>query len=188
MFVSPPLPLFVTPRTTGDYPYNGSTGQCHADPKKPTCGTCSGYTDVATNEAALQAAATGRVVSIAIAAEQDFMFYSTGVFDSTTCPTSPDSLNHGQPPAIQSLSTPQLTAPRCRCRRLRLHRRLLDCSQFVGANVGRERLYPHEDGQELVRAVRRRLLPHCLSARRERQAFRLIGAVQCQTHVAFVCL
>ncbi len=59
------------------------------------CGTCSGYTDVAPNEAALQAAAAKCVVSVAIAAEQDFMFYSSGIFDSTTCPSDASSLNHG---------------------------------------------------------------------------------------------
>ena len=85
----------VTLHTPGDYPYKAADGTCKADPKKPVCGTCSGHTDVATTETALQAAASGRVISIAIAAEQDFMFYSKGIFDSTTCPTDPDHLNHG---------------------------------------------------------------------------------------------
>jgi len=79
----------------GDYPYKAADGTCKADPKKPVCGTCSGHTDVATTETALQAAASGRVISIAIAAEQDFMFYSKGIYDSTTCPTDADHLNHG---------------------------------------------------------------------------------------------
>ena len=90
----------ITHRTShflqGDYPYKASDGTCKADPKKPVCGTCSGHTDVAATETALQAAASGRVISIAIAAEQDFMFYSKGIYDSTTCPTDADHLNHGQ--------------------------------------------------------------------------------------------
>ena len=80
----------------GDYPYKAADGKCQADPKKPVCGTCSGHTDVAATETALQTAASGRVISIAIAAEQDFMFYSKGIYDSTTCPTDADHLNHGQ--------------------------------------------------------------------------------------------
>jgi hypothetical protein len=141
----------LTSRLKGDYPYDAATGQCHADPKKPVCGTCSGHTDVATNEAALQIAASGGVISIAIAAEQDFMFYSSGVFDSTTCPTNPDSLNHGQ---LHRLPTKNLnhTFSRCCCRRLRLLRRVLDRSQLLGPELGREGLHPHEDGQELVRS------------------------------------
>jgi len=80
--------------TEASYPYKARDGKCVFN-KANIAGTCSGHTDVATTETALMAAATGRVISIAIAAEQDFMFYSKGIYDSTTCPTDPDSLNHG---------------------------------------------------------------------------------------------
>jgi len=80
--------------TEVSYPYKARDGKCMFN-KANIAGTCSGHTDIATTETALQAAATGRVVSIAIAAEQDFMFYSKGIYDSTTCPTDPDHLNHG---------------------------------------------------------------------------------------------
>ena len=80
--------------TEAAYPYKAADGKCKF-PSGSIAGTCSGHTDVATTETALQAAASGRVVSVAIAAEQDFMFYTKGIFDSTTCPTDPDSLDHG---------------------------------------------------------------------------------------------
>jgi len=80
--------------TEASYPYTAQDGTC-AFKKAHIAGTCSGHTDIATTETALQAAASTQVVSVAISAQQDFMFYSSGIFDSTTCPTDPDSLNHG---------------------------------------------------------------------------------------------
>merc|ERR1711959_373558 len=55
----------------------------------------SSLKDVPQSESALQDAVSGRVVSIAIAVQFDFQFYSKGIYDSSSCPSSPSSLNHG---------------------------------------------------------------------------------------------
>ncbi len=57
----------------------------------------SNYTKVAPNDAALQAAAVTGVVATAIFVGNDFYLYSTGVYDSRSCPT--DRANHGAPHA-----------------------------------------------------------------------------------------
>jgi len=70
-------------------------GQCKADPTKPVCGTCTNYSRVASSEDALQTAVSSQVVSVSICANEDFMFYSQGIFDSKNCPSDHGSLNHG---------------------------------------------------------------------------------------------
>jgi cathepsin L len=75
------------------YPYKGVDGSCSFD-KSAIAGTLSSFTDIPQgNEKALEDAASQHVVSVAIAVENDFMFYSGGVYDSTSCKGK--QLNHG---------------------------------------------------------------------------------------------
>jgi len=78
------------------YPYKGVDGSC-AYLATSVGATIKSFVDIkAQDEAALLAAvSTVGPVSIAIQAASDFMFYSSGVYDSTQCSSSPQTLNHG---------------------------------------------------------------------------------------------
>jgi len=78
------------------YPYKGVDGSC-AYQASNVAASIKSFVDVkAEDEAALLAAvSTVGPVSVAIQAASDFMFYSTGVYDSTQCSSSPQTLNHG---------------------------------------------------------------------------------------------
>jgi len=78
------------------YPYKGVDGSC-AYLATSIGATIKSFVDIkAQDEAALLAAvSTVGPVSIAIQAASDFMFYSSGVYDSTQCSSSPQTLNHG---------------------------------------------------------------------------------------------
>jgi len=76
------------------YPYTARDGSCQFQ-KSKVASSISSFKDVPQSESALQDAVSGRVVSIAIAVQSDFQFYSGGIYDSSSCPSSPSSLNHG---------------------------------------------------------------------------------------------
>jgi len=76
------------------YPYTARDGSCQFQ-KSKVASSISSFKDVPQSESALQDAVSGRVVSIAIAVQFDFQFYSGGIYDSSSCPSSPSSLNHG---------------------------------------------------------------------------------------------
>jgi len=82
--------------TSAAYPYKGVGGACAYSPA--TVGaTIKSFVDVkAADENALtEAVSSVGPVSVAIDAASDFMFYSSGVYDSTQCSSSPQTLNHG---------------------------------------------------------------------------------------------
>merc|ERR1712188_272594 len=76
------------------YPYTARDGSCQFQ-KSKVASSISSFKDVPQSESALQDAVYGRVVSIAISVQSDFQFYSGGIYDSSSCPTSPSALNHG---------------------------------------------------------------------------------------------
>jgi hypothetical protein len=78
------------------YPYKGVDGSC-AYQAASVAASIKSFVDVkAEDEAALIAAVSSvGPVSVAIQAASDFMFYSGGIYDSTQCSSSPQTLNHG---------------------------------------------------------------------------------------------
>lgn len=77
---------------TANYPYNAVDGKCDTTAVAKKVAHISSYKDVSANDSsALQAAASQRVVSVAIQANA-IMSYSGGVFDNDACGTQ---LNHG---------------------------------------------------------------------------------------------
>jgi len=78
------------------YPYKGVDGTCAYQPAAVGA-TIKSFVDITPNDenALLDAVSTVGPVSIAIQAADDFMFYSSGVYDSTDCSSSPSTLNHG---------------------------------------------------------------------------------------------
>jgi len=82
--------------TEVSYPYRGVDATCTYN--AATIGsTIRSFVDIKANDEAslLQAVSTVGPVSVAIQAASDFMFYSSGVYDSTQCSSSPQTLNHG---------------------------------------------------------------------------------------------
>jgi len=82
--------------TEVSYPYTATDGQCSYKPA--TVGaTIKKYVDIPAQDetALLDAVSTAGPVSIAIQAADDFMFYDSGVYDSTECSSAPETLNHG---------------------------------------------------------------------------------------------
>jgi len=81
--------------TEAAYPYKGVDGTCAYKPAAVGA-TIKSYVDVpAQNEDALiNAVSSIGVVSVAIQASDDFMFYSSGVYDGS-CSSDPQQLNHG---------------------------------------------------------------------------------------------
>jgi cathepsin H len=78
------------------YPYKGVDGSC-AYLATAIGSTIKSFVDIKAQDEAslLQAVSTAGPVSIAIQAASDFMFYDSGVYDSTQCSSSPQTLNHG---------------------------------------------------------------------------------------------
>lgn len=79
------------------YSYKGkSGGGCKYDPANSVA-TFSGYTNITMgDEAALQEASAGHVISVAIDASSIwFQLYSKGVYDHAKCKTAYDELDHG---------------------------------------------------------------------------------------------
>merc|ERR1712167_233335 len=64
------------------YPYTARDGSCQFQ-KSKVASSISSFKDVPQSESALQDAVSGRVVSIAIAVQSDFQFYSGGIYDSS---------------------------------------------------------------------------------------------------------
>jgi cathepsin H len=82
--------------TEAAYPYKGVDGSCAFNPGAIGSGIKS-FVDVKAQDEnnLLQAVSTVGPVSVAIQAASDFMFYHGGVYDSTQCSSSPQTLNHG---------------------------------------------------------------------------------------------
>jgi len=77
---------------TANYPYKAVNGKCDTQAVSKKVAHISSYKDVSANDSsALQAAASQRVVSVAIQANA-IMSYTGGVFDNDACGTQ---LNHG---------------------------------------------------------------------------------------------
>jgi cathepsin L len=81
---------------TKDYPYRAIDGKCKFTKKKAVV-TVQGYEDCNPNdEQTLLSALATQPVSVAINANTDgFMFYSSGIYNDTTCDSSPSALDHG---------------------------------------------------------------------------------------------
>jgi C1A family cysteine protease len=78
-----------------NYPYTARDGSCRF-PRGSVEGTLRSFKDVPqADENALKDAVSTGVVSVAISVQNDFMFYSGGIYDSSSCPSDPKSLNHG---------------------------------------------------------------------------------------------
>ena len=82
--------------TEADYPYKAKDQQC-AYKARSRGANLNGITDIKSgNESSLQSAvANVGPISVAIDASSAFHFYSSGVFDDSTCSDQRQSLNHG---------------------------------------------------------------------------------------------
>jgi len=75
--------------TESDYPYTGRDGQCN---RYESAFTVSGFTDVPQNSPQqMKAALNNQPVSVAVAVNNKFQFYSSGVFNKKCG----DQINHG---------------------------------------------------------------------------------------------
>jgi cathepsin L len=83
--------------TEASYPYTATSGNACKFSKDNVGATFSSYVNVTSgDESALQSAAAGRVVAVAIdASSLWFQLYSSGVYDDSSCKNTEADLDHG---------------------------------------------------------------------------------------------